>query len=81
MGKEGKGELGGVKAFPAQKSTHLVNAYGALSNARPQAGVGDASVHTEGLWWRYTATVLLCGHGEGLGSAEEEPLLGLGGGT
>lgn len=40
----------------------------------PQLVLGTPLCHVAGSWWRYTGTVLQC-----LGSAEEEPLLGLGG--
>lgn len=44
MGEGGKGELGWIKAFPAQKFIHSANIYGVLSVARPPAGVGDTPV-------------------------------------
>lgn len=50
MGKEGKGELECVTAFPAQKCIHSANLYGALSSARPCAGFGDTSVNKAGQW-------------------------------
>lgn len=75
MGKGGKGELGWLKAFPAQKFIHLVNIHGVLSVARPPAGVGDTPVPRGRLMMevhRDSVTVQV------MRSVEEEPLVGLG---